>query len=60
LATIAMTSSLAKETRDSSTADAGRVCSDGKSRENKCSGGLELPAKLRRGNEERPLYNEYR
>jgi len=55
-----MTSSLAKETRDSSTADAGRVCSDGKSRENKCSGGLELPAKLRRGNEERPLYNEYR
>jgi len=48
---------LAKETRDFSAADAGRVCFDEKSGKNKCSSGSELTAKLRRENEKRFLYN---
>jgi len=49
---------LAKETRGFSVADSGRVCSDRRSGEDKCSSGPELPAKLRKVNEEGFLCNE--
>jgi len=48
---------LAKKTRGFSAADSSRVCSNGRSREDKCSSGPELPAKLRRVNEKGFLYN---
>ena len=57
-ATIATTSSLAKETRGFSVADSCRVCSDRRSGEDKYSSGPELTAKLRRVNEEEFLCNE--
>jgi len=45
-----MASSLAKKTRGSSAVDTSRIYSDGRSRVDKCNGGPELFAKLRRGN----------